>query len=282
MGSARNDRLPENRCQLLWELLKARWLLLFGMSMLLLLFAVPLVLSGFVIHFLKTAELDSLPASGGAEGIDLFLICFRWDFWRFLISLLGGGLLAVGVSGVSRVIQLLAWGEGVVFRQDFAAGIAENCGRFLVGAGCVCLASFSVRLNLDFIRYSRETGVLLTVSSVMTGLAAFVLLMCAVFIAAQALQYRVSLADSVKNALILTVAYFPKNLLLALFLCAPVIAVCAWGIQARLLYLGVMGLFGFSFVILVTVLFCNHILDAAINARIHSENVGRGLRRRPE
>ena len=84
------------------------------------------------------------------------------------------------------------------------------------------------------------------------------------------------------NALILTVAYAPQNLLLALAVGGPVVVVCLGGILARVAYLVVMGVFGFAALGLGVLLYCGHIFDLSINPRTEGAQLRRGLYTPPE
>lgn len=256
------------RLQPLWEVLRTRWLLLLGCSALVLLFALPLAAAGFVTEYSKAMGLQTLLQSSSADGLELCIHCFGWNFVGFLLNCLCSAAVAVALSGVGRVVQLLALERGVVFRQDFALGIKENYQFFLMATVFACCAAFVVQCNLDFVRYSGEEPVLLVLSTVLTTWAAFVLVAMGTYIAAQSLRYQLTLSDSVKNGLILTVACFPQSLLLVVLLAGPFGIACLFGIAGRLVYLLAMGLMGFGLSLLAAVLLCGKVFDLTINTQV--------------
>ena len=268
------DALPATRWERFWDILKNRWLLLCGLSVVLLAFMLPLAGGTMLLQYLKSADVAAL-AAGGTQAAGLVLRCFGWDLIAFAVCLAGAAILAAGAGGTLYILQQLAWGEGVIFSLDFPAGIRSSY-RGMLCSGCMgCLAALSVKLNWDFAVYSEEAAPLLAVSSALTTAAAFVLVV-------SALNYEVSPGDSVRNALILTVAYAPRNLLLALAVCAPVALVCLGGLPARAAYLAVMGLFGFAALGLGVLLYCGHIFDLSINPRTEGARLRRGLYTPPE
>ena len=256
------------RLQLLWEVIRTRWLLLIGCSALLLLFALPLVAAGFITEYSKGIGLQMLLENGDQTGLTLCIHCFGWNAVGLLLNCLCGLLAAVALSGVGRIVQLLSSERGVVFRQDFALGIKENYPFFLVGTLFVCFAAFAVQCNLDFLQYSGENPVLLVVSLVSTSLAAFLLASAGAYIGAQSLRYHLTLGDGVKNGMILTLACLPRSFLLVALLAVPFGIACVFGIGGRIVYLMVMGLIGFSVSMLAAVLLCDGVFDRTINTQI--------------
>ena len=264
----KDDTSAHTRLQLLWEVLRTRWLLLLGCSALVLLFALPLAAAGFVTEYSKAMGLQTLLQSGSTDGLELCIHCFGWNFVGLLLNCLCGAAAAIALSGVGRVVQLLALERGVVFRQDFALGIKENYKFFLTATVFACCAVFAVQCNLDLVRYSGETPVLLVISTVLTTLAAFLLAATGTYIAAQSLRYQLTLGDSVKNGLILTIACFPQSLALMAMLAGPFGIACLFGIAGRLVYLLVMGLMGFGLSLLAAVLLCGEVFEKTINTQV--------------
>lgn len=256
------------RLQLLWEVIRTRWLLLLGCSALMLLFVLPLVAAGFITEYSKGMGLKMLLENGNATGLTLCIHCFGWNAVGLLLNCLCGLLTAIALSGVGRIAQLLASERGVVFRQDFALGIQENYKFLLIGTLFACFAAFAVQCNLDFMRYSGENPVLLVVSTVSTSLAAFVLAATGVYIGAQSLRYHLALGDGVKNGLILTLACLPQSFLLVALLAIPFGIACLFGIGGRIVYLMVMGLIGFGVSLLAAVFLCDRVFELTINTQV--------------
>lgn len=275
------EPLPATRREQFRDVLKNRWRLLCALSLVLLVSALPLMGGMLLLRQLKSADVPAL-AAGGTQAAGVVLRCFGWDLIAFAAGLAGTAVLAAGAGGALYILQLLAWGEGVIFSLDFPAGIRSSY-RGMLRGGCLgCLAALSVTLNRDLLLWSEEAASLLAVSTVLTTAAALVLGVSAVFVAAQTLNYEVSPGDSIRNALILTVAYAPRNLLLALALGGPAALMCFGGLAARLICLAVMGLFGFAALGLGVLLYCGHIFDLSINPRTEGARLRRGLYTPPE
>lgn len=274
------NALPATRREQFWDVLKNRGRLLCALSLVLLVFMLPLA-GVLLLERLKSADVSAL-AAGGAQAAGVVLRCFGWDLIAFAAGLAGTAILAVGAAGALYILQQLAWGEGIIFSLDFPAGIRSGYRGMLRGGWMGCLAALSVGLNRDLVLWSEEAAPVLAVSTALTTAAALVLGVSAVFVAAQTLNYEVGLWDSVRNALILTVAYAPRNLLLALAVGAPAALMWLGGAAARAACLVVMGLFGFAALGLGVLLYCGHIFDLSINPRTEGATLRRGLYTPPE
>lgn len=274
--------MQPSRLQIFGSVLKNKWRLLLGMSLLLLLFSLPLLLGLFSVQFLKPWAMEEFIATGTADGLSLFVLCAAWDAVGFAVGLLGSTVLCVGLSGVCQVLQLLVCQEGVVFTQDFARGVRENYKLFWTASLLVCFACFAAVLNWDFMQYSGENMALLTLSTVLVTVAGALLACSGIFVAAQSLQYRVGVWDAVKNGFFLTLAFFPQNLGMLLCIGIPMGAVLYLGIGAIAAFVLLMGVIGFCLSLMGVLLYCNGVFDRSINVALTPQDPVSGTDGPPE
>mgnify|MGYP003306800388 CR=1 FL=1 len=138
--------LPANRFKQFFDIIKIEWRTLFRIGFILLLFAIPFVVATFFRDFFISAYKSSLIDSGAqpeeiqsvinvitAIYLGITVICFM--------------IFSIGLAGVSRVMQNLVYGNGFVFRFDFAFGIKNNGKRFVITALILGVLNFFVQFN---------------------------------------------------------------------------------------------------------------------------------------
>lgn len=107
--------LPSTRPALFWDVMKNEFRKLFGVSLLLLLFALPFLAARFFCDFYLYALL-----SQGAENTS-------WPSYLFLIlNPIATAIFGVGIGGALRIIKRLCYLEPVFFWEDFKLGVKQN------------------------------------------------------------------------------------------------------------------------------------------------------------
>ena len=125
-----ND-LPLNRGIQFFDIVKNDWKTLLLIGVILLVASIP-YLTIDVIHWFIILKLpDQLASSGGTPEMIIQTIKLTEILYEAIL-VPATLLLAVPLSGVSRVLKRLVHGEGVLFKEDFFQGIAMNIWQFLL------------------------------------------------------------------------------------------------------------------------------------------------------
>ena len=107
--------LPSTRPALFWDVVKNEFRKLFGVSLLLLAFALPFLAARFFCDFYRYALV-----SQGAENVS-------WPSFLFLIlNPIATAVFGVGLGGAFRIVKRLCYLEPVFFWEDFKLGVKQN------------------------------------------------------------------------------------------------------------------------------------------------------------
>jgi len=136
------DRLPHTRPQVLLDRLRHCGGRIFLCGLLLFLFALPLLLTGF-FGDLSYAALSDRFTKGEITEEEYRAVARSLLYVVSLVKVAGYVIFGVGAAGVARQIRQLVWGESYEFRQDFFLGIRQN-------AAWYCLCFFLVGLYSAF------------------------------------------------------------------------------------------------------------------------------------
>ncbi len=138
--------LPTNRFKQFLDIIKIEWRTLFRIGFILLLFAIPFVIATFFRDFFISAYKSILTDSGASQEEIQSVINVITAIYLGVTAICFV-IFSVGLAGVSRVIQNLVYGNGFVFRFDFAFGIKNNGKRFVITALILGIFNFLVQFN---------------------------------------------------------------------------------------------------------------------------------------
>ena len=189
---------PHTRKQVFFDCCKVRFLLLFELGALCLLFWSPLL----VVSFAEDSYLTVLLSSAQPD-MDLYAAT------RILYSLVKIPcfvLFGIGLSGVVRIIRQMIWGEGIFFWEDFFIGVKQNWKTF-------CLLFLVLGLA------SSGNAILATAASKTPGYVFFavcvmLILPVSIWMLLQTCVYNMKFMDKFHNALRFYLMTFPKSLAL--------------------------------------------------------------------
>ena len=115
------DDLPETRGKQFLDFFKTRPLLFLQTGLVILLFALP-----FLLTFLVKYYAILLPASKTMEEVE-YLSFYKTTTLVFdLFYGISFFFIFVTLAGIGRIIRQWAWGEGIYFWHDFKKGIKQN------------------------------------------------------------------------------------------------------------------------------------------------------------
>ena len=120
-----SSNLPTTRKSQFKHIIKYRWKYLFLMGGILILFAIPLLVSLFI------KDLKAISIVSVSEGSDTSAL-FINDLFYSVFIIPSSIIFFIGLSGVYRIIRNYIWAEGVIFKSDFIIGIKRNWLHFAI------------------------------------------------------------------------------------------------------------------------------------------------------
>lgn len=120
------NMLPQNRKEIFFDVIHLQWRNLLLLGLILLLFALPLLLSTiaediYIPNFYASVDPDTTE-----QQMEAAYALAYWEIGRSLVNTLLLVLFSVAVSGVCRIIRQYAWEENVHIPTDFVKGIKDN------------------------------------------------------------------------------------------------------------------------------------------------------------
>lgn len=133
------EQLPNTRRKQFFDIIKNEWRTILLLGAILVLFFTPFIVSnifesGFMNGSAKAIK-EAMEAEGKTSEEILFVIKNQMTSIHLLftaINIICFMVFSLGLAGVTRVIKCLAFGEGVIFKSDFFAGIKKYWKPFLV------------------------------------------------------------------------------------------------------------------------------------------------------
>lgn len=264
--------LPGNRREQFIYLIRTRFSRLFGVNLLVFLFALPLI----VWQVLCLAYSLSL----GEIGVENFGQYFHHLlYYKSSLGLLLSIPAAYGIAGGIYTVRLMSWGEPISLFRTFFKGIRLNLWQFtlfgilyglFVGVydAAVALLSFAYS-GTDFARVALHFGLILS-AVLLISVAAFLIPLCS--------TYSIRTATAVKSSIGLVGKTMLKTLGVLCISVFPFAVMLAFGnVAVIFIAIALLFVFGFSYVIMVISLYTNSIFDEVINARDYPDYYRRGL-----
>jgi len=269
------EKLPKNRIEQFFSIIKLEWrtLLLIGLifTLFMLLFVLCDIGKWVVLNSFKT----SLEQSGEADKYASVVKTITIYYNLILIPIFL--VCSIGVSGLSRVIQRLCYGEGLLFKFDFLDGIKLNIkGNLIIGLllgifNFICQFNITMSDNLGNVLGQIITGVSI---ALFYGLIIPTLL----YMSATNATYKMSFGQNFKNSIQLFVASFFISLIIPLLIYGYTFLALIPNIIIRVLVC-VLVIFVISpFMLLINHMFCLHTFDKYINKENYKEIYRKGLR----
>jgi|LAHS01.1.fsa_nt_gb hypothetical protein len=261
-------QLPHTRWELLRDVLLHQTGSLISTSLLLSLFALPLLCDYLVFStFAGTAY------ANGSSMSSIFALCF----YGALVAIPCIGILFVGYAGAYEVGQRLSFLDGVLSSVSFFYGLKKNW-RSALGIGFLVGLSFAFALvgSLYLLFFYQASPILMGIG---IGLLLFQFLLVGslsrYFLAQEGL-YQNSFGATLKNAFLFTLMKMPCSF--GLFLLSPGIIIFLFAFSNISAYVG-MGLFLFfsSFGVLIWSIYAHKVFDSYINAEHYPGLVNKGL-----
>lgn len=243
------------------------------------LFFLPALFWLYALHYAEAGAVAALGATLPDYGQTLLLTERSFAFATYGVLTVLLAVFFVGLAGCFSFAKRVAMGENARFCH-FWVGIRENGLRFFFFGLLFGLTLWVTQMNR--LTYRGQKGFLpilsVTVAVVLFALVALLLMHCA----AQTVIYRVSIRQLIKNATLLSFAYFFRGIGTLFLAGLPSVLVLLIPSPFQLLGLVVLAAFYTGYGSFFVVNTCLAVYDRTINPRLGDAYVGRGLARKSD
>lgn len=269
------NMLPQNRRQVFFDVVQLQWKKLLLLGLILLLLYLPLLLSTVVKDVYVANLYTALEGSSEDTLLQAGQTLAILDILRSFVNILLLLILAVGASGMLRILRQYAWGENVHFSTDLGKGLRGNylhtAAIFAIGGILYCLC-----LGVYYTAPSYSSGLFSLISLFPVGLSLLVVLPILMIALVMIPIYQNALRATLKNA------FFIYTCCLWRVLIATACSLLIW-VPALLpnfychVFGSVFGILLTPFALLGWTLFCYNCFDKHLNPVIAPELIGKGI-----
>lgn len=269
------DMLPKNRRAVFLDTVQLQWRNLLLLGLILLVSAIPLLLSSLTDDVYVSGFLEAFEATASEQQAGAAYALAYWEIGRGLVNALLIALFAVGLSGVCRVLRQYAWGENVYVPTDFVKGVKDNWKQTVL-LGLLLGLIYTLCLIVLYFSSGYASGFVSALS--MLPIAISILLILPVFSISLVMVpvYTNTFGANFKNALyVYTKA--PLRVLLVMVCCAVIWIPTVIPNVFCHLFGGILAVLLLPFVLLAWTLFCYNQFDKHLNIDICPELINRGI-----
>lgn len=259
--------LPQTRRQQFFDLIKNRYTLLMGMGALMLLFALPLLIT-IAFNQSYTASIYQQLNSGTITEENYRNLFSSFTFYINFLYMADLLILSVGLSGTSYILRQLIWGEGVFFWKDFAKGVKKNVSSLLFNF-------FILGIAFSISSYCFTANTLIGIFTLIVFVIVF--LPISLMYLAYTPIYGSNCLVSYRNSAILYFGNGFKVLLATIIVVTPLSVLLIPYVGIPLILLAILIVFLYPIILLGFNLFTSNIFDKAINSHKYEDLVRKGL-----
>lgn len=280
--------LPGNRWELGWDIFKTNFTKLVLLNLLVLLFCLVSVFVIISIPAYVQINAGLYPFSqniavgypsftqnvGLAEKINLQsgIIAFA------LVPL--SLLVAIGLSGGMYVMRNLVCSEGVFVKGDFWTGVKKNYKQY-AGAGLIysffmCACYMSLNFANAYIA-ANEVSWFMSISKVVTIISMIFGTIMFMYQLSFAVTYKMKFFRLIKNSFFMAIALLPQNLFFLAFALLPILLLLINSQIISGLVLGIIIMFGASYIFLVWSNYSQWVFDKFVNDKVPGARKNRGI-----
>lgn len=284
--------LPTNRWELGWDVFKTNKGKLFGLNLLTLLCALPLIALFVMRYMLKTVDIaiypftqniglgyPVYPSTGGLEA--QLALSVNVEFFKYVI--IGVVFLAAGISGGFYVMRNMVWAEGVMVAADFWKGIKQNY--FVVFFSLlfytVIMALSVISLNMSSVLLATGNGIrwLMIAAQIFTYLVMSIATLMVLYMITLGVTYKLSFGKLLRNSFILSIALIPTNIFFAVFSAVWFLLLYFGTFMPLILIIALILVivWGVSLFMLVWTNYSQWVFDTYINDKVPGAKKNRGI-----
>jgi len=260
------DKMPHNRKEVFFDILKNRFSTLLLIGLTILISALPMIICFFYVN-IEGANIAN--SSLSEEEIASSLISL--EKMKYLLFLISSIFLTISLSGSSAVIQKLIWQEGFLFKTTYKKGIKENYPLFLISY----LSLFILIYILALLIYNNSNDIVKGISIGALVLYASIINLTT----SQAAIYKLPLYGYFKNGFVISMASFLKTLLCLIINVVFLLLFLIPSYIFQSILIIVLPLFIAPLLILGNTLYANYIFDNFINKDKYPEIYDKGVYR---
>lgn len=282
--------LPTNRWGLFWDILKGRFGRLMLTNLLMLITFLPLI-AVIVFRSLFISAQGIIGPFGAGLGVGYPVIpeitgtaemmVFQIDLAFFALIIVAGAFAALGISGGMYIIRNLIWTEGIFVANDFLRGIKRNYFNVLEAVLVFTVVLFLARTMGNLADYyvavgGPASGWMIASKVIGYVIVAFMLLVC-LWMISLGVNYRQGPWALFRNAVVMTVGTLPQTIFFFVLATWPIfLAIFGGGSLITVIGVLILLLFGFSYLFLVWMDYCQWAFDKFVNPTL-GVATGRGL-----
>ncbi|MDR0425654.1 MAG: hypothetical protein LBH24_00625 [Clostridiales bacterium] len=286
------SRMPGSRWALFKDVFFNRIGAMAKISLLTLLFFIPLILVVVVFSMMKNAAKTLIPYSGNmgigypvVPNADMMgqMQNLQLNIAMLVFCIPAVIIAGIGLAGAFHVMKLLAWEEGESVANNFFIGIKKNIKQFFMISVIAAFMVFAFSISVTTYSAATQESTLMHVLRIIAMVLAvifFIIFLCMlVFMTTQAVTYELKLWPLIKNSFIFAMALFPTNIFFLLLSLLPVLLLFLLPIPlmfSMLLWI-VYGLIGISYTILVWTVYAHWAFDRFVNDRVEGAVKNRGM-----
>ena len=268
------NMLPQNRRQVFFDVVQLQWQKLLRMGLILLLLYLPMLLSTVAKDVYIGNLYASLEESTEAARLQAGQTLAILDMLRSVVNILFLLILAIGFSGMLRILRQYAWGENVHFSTDFGKGLRGN---YLQTAAVLALGGivYCLCLGVYYTAPSYRSGLFSSISLLPIGISLLVVLPILMITLAMIPIYQNTLFATLKNAFFIYTQSLLKVLLAALCTLALWVPSLIPNFYCHI-FGSIFGILLTPFALLGWTLFCYNCFDQHLNPTVAPELMGKG------
>ena len=218
------EQLPSTRRKQFFDIVKNEWRTLLALGAALFVFFLPFIISNICEAGFMNGTAEAIRQEMGSEGKTAEEIASRVQNQMTSIHLLFNGinilcfmLFSLGLAGASRIIKCFGFGEGVLFKSDFFAGIKKYWKAFLLCGFFAGLFYFLISYVYAVLNPAgQESAGINILSGVTIGFYYAIIVPLLLFSLAQATLYELPFFKNLANSLRFTIVRYHFTAIFAL------------------------------------------------------------------
>ena len=264
-------QLPQTRKDQFFFILKNQYWTLFLLGLLLMLSLLPIIINVYFKNFFENGFYN-LYASGNISKAEYDSAFLYLTIGSSSISTVLLSVFAVCLSGANRIIKLMIYGEGVVFKEDFKLGIKQNyLNTFLICFFFGIILTIVRFLSTFFLEYLIGIPLYIFLAIVVAPIFIIALIFTSI--------YEANVFQCINNAAKLFVHYWWQFILLSIVPLGSIYALSLLGSTTYILSLIqiVLAVFVLPIYLLLLYEISNSMFDKYINKDNFEDNYMKGL-----
>ena len=263
-----DSMLPATRRKQFWYIIKNNWVKLLLLNLITFLFFIPVVIHSIVSLYIYNDKFANL------SEVEMLANLLPLNLSQYGVLALIFPFSFIGLAGAAFVIRKMLFDEVVDIKTDFIKGIKYSFKSFMLIGLLFGILLLLFNYSLQFILLSNMTPfVQFVVFFLLIMLAVFFIINMMYVINLSTLYY-MKFSDILKTSFYLSLKSLFRNLCLFLLAFVPVFI---WSIFSyvylKLVTIGILLLFGFSYILLMFGEMAMHMFDTYINILSNSKSL---------